>query len=196
MPAIIPFIPLIVGAVSAGATVAAAHSASSGATDAAETNANAATSAATIQGQSTREALDFQKQKLAEEDARLAPYRAVGGNAISHLGSLWGLSSTDAPGVGPQSQDGAKGPYNPTTGLPASVPGRQGDYPLGPFVPASQGQQGGSMAALGAQGPAAPQSSGFISMISPTGETGQVPAALKDYYLGKGAQLAPQGATV
>ncbi len=143
------------------------------------------------QAQAAREALDFQKQKLAEEDSRLAPYRAVGGNAISRLGSLWGLSSTSAPGVG------AQGPTNASTGLPARVPYAQGDYPLGPFVPASQGQSSGSMAALGAQGPAAPTSSGFISMIAPNGERNdQVPAALKDYYLGKGAQLAPQGATV
>ncbi len=154
-------------------------------------NAHAQNNATDAQSAAAREALDFQKQKLAEEDSRLAPYRAVGGNAISRLGSLWGLSSTSAPGVG------AQGPYNANTGLPARVPYAQGDYPLGPFVPASQGPQGGSMAALGAQGPAAPASSGFVSMIAPDGtRNDQVPAALKDYYLGKGAQLAPQGATV
>ncbi len=84
------------------------------------TNAQAATSAAQIQGQSTREALDFQKQKLAEEDARLAPYRALGGNATARLGSLWGLSSTTAPGVNNPATPLAPGPAQAQVKIPAT----------------------------------------------------------------------------
>lgn len=153
--------------------------------------ANAQNNATEAQAKATQAALDFQKQKLAEEDARLAPYRALGGNAASRLGSLWGLSTTSAPGVTPPAPTTLANPTGPGT-----------NYQPGMFMPHNSGpgvsplapqfaQTSGSMSSFGGSNAS---SGGLITMIAPTGESQQVPAALQAYYLGKGAHLAPAGA--
>lgn len=81
MPAAIA-VPLIAAAASGATTVAAAKMGSNAANKASKTQANAAT-----------DALNFEKQQYANEQARLQPYRDLGGQAFAKIGQSFGLSA-------------------------------------------------------------------------------------------------------
>ena len=81
MPAALA-IPLISAAIGGGASVAGAAIASHGAGKAAKTQADA-----------TTQALDFEKQQYAAEQARLQPYRDLGGAAMDRMSQRLGGGS-------------------------------------------------------------------------------------------------------
>lgn len=91
MPAAIA-VPLISGAIAGGTSIAAAKMGSNAADKAAKTGAAA-----------TTEALNWEKQQYADEQARLKPYRDLGSAAYQRMGTMLGI---DAPAQPPQSGGG------------------------------------------------------------------------------------------
>ena len=105
MPAVVPFIPLITGALGVGASVYGASQQSGAQRDASRLQTQAAQQAAELEAQAAAQSLAFQKQQaeLAErnfresqaynrkvytdQQARLAPYRQFGTGALSQLSS-------------------------------------------------------------------------------------------------------------
>lgn len=132
-------------------------------------NAHAQGEATDAQTAANKDALDFQKQKLAEEDQRLAPYRATGADAIGRLGTLYDFASAKNTGSGPSAA-----PFS--VAAPA-----QGTVTTG-TMPRS------NLASLG-QMPT--QSQALVTVQAPTGERRQVPAAQAQFYQSRGATIVP-----
>ncbi len=153
-----------------GGSVGGAVIASHGQTEAAETNAQAAEKAGDKTAQSTREALDFQKQVYGQRQAQLSPYSTIGTGALNQLSSGLGIRPTTPVNV----------PMTLSNGQPAMP---------------QQGQQG-SIGALGAQAAKLPTDAsmgGMVTVKAPTGETRQVPSGLAEFYTARGAQVVPTG---
>src|SRR5204863_8731852 len=149
MPAAIA-IPLISSAIAGGAAVGGAALASHGANKAAKTQANA-----------TTEALNFEKQQYAAEQARLQPYRDLGGQAYAKIGKMFGLEG--AP--------------------PAAAPAPQMSPATAPPAPASQFSFARSRAY---QAPTA--TPGMVKLQGPDGSTRDVPEAQAAALIARGAR--------
>lgn len=137
--------------------------------------ANASKQASAVQQAGAQKALDFNQMLFGQQQQAFAPYQATGQGAASQLGSLL---------------TGARPPS-----MPASVQKviGSGQTPAAAQIN-PQPLQGASMAqqnpAMGQAPPAAQPSQGaLVTMRSPTGETGQVPAAQVQHWLSKGAQV-------
>ena len=189
MPAVVPFIPAIVGGLGAGATVYGSHAQASAQNKAQTAQAKAAADALAFQQKSTADALaaektasdrayqlqvdqrnfDREAQRLAREDylKRESPYIQLGNSAFGRLSQLLNVQAgpIGSPGsapVAPQAPTaGARPMQMPvTTGVPAPPPGGQLARPA---VQAKVGAGSPSPAVMGVQ------------MLAPTGEIGTVP---------------------
>jgi hypothetical protein len=92
VPAIIPFIPLIVGGVSAGASAYSAHKQSEANQHAADTQATASEKGTEAQSKAAEQALEFQKQQYRNTQIATAPYQNMGAGALAALGSGLGVT--------------------------------------------------------------------------------------------------------
>src|SRR5262249_38043240 len=100
----------IIGGLAAAGSVAGGAMASSAASKAAKTQADAANQAAQLQHEDAQAALDFQKQQYGDTLRFLSPYYNTGTAALGNLGFLMGLrvpNTVLAPG-GPTSPQPAQ----------------------------------------------------------------------------------------
>jgi hypothetical protein len=97
MPAVIPFIPLIVGGISAGATAYGAHKASEAQKEAADTQSAAVEKSTDVQAKAAEDALNFQKQTYNARQAAVNPYQNMGAGALAALGSGLGVTPGNLP---------------------------------------------------------------------------------------------------
>jgi hypothetical protein len=131
---------LIGGVAAAGGTIASGVMGS-----------NAANSAAQLQYQSTQDALNFQKQQYATQQAQMAPYLASG---QSNLNTLNADMPALTAGFNPQS-DGLQSQFNPTNyGLPSQFNYNATNFQVDPGYQFAlqQGQQAIQRSALAGSG--------------------------------------------
>lgn len=119
---------VIAGAIAAAGAVGGAALSSSAAGKAASTQANAAQSAAQLQFQSGQNALDFEKQQWATQQAQMQPYLQAGYGGLANLQNLLGIA--------PQGGYPTPGAVGPTAGLLGAQPG--GGNTGGPAVPGAR----------------------------------------------------------
>lgn len=109
MPAVIPFIPLIVGGATAATTVYSLHKQGQLADEQIAAQQQIADKQLTGQQQSTlaqlqsaRDASNFQRQGYNDRLQALSPYRNSGSNAFSSLAGSFGLNPTASLGGQPK----------------------------------------------------------------------------------------------
>lgn len=119
MPAAVA-VPLIAGAIAGGGSIAGAAIGSRGASKAAKTQADA-----------TDEAIKWEKQQYFDEQARLEPYRQMGGQAYARMGQMLGLDAPAGEAFSFRPQTGQAGATvkirNPRTGEVRPVPAWQAE---------------------------------------------------------------------
>lgn len=200
MPAVIPFIPLIVGGVTAGTTAYVAHEQG----QAADTQANAVTHSADVQAQAQRDAtaaqtrasqaaLDIQVRERNDRVAALGPYRNAGTNAFTALSGSMGLPSDQSATPAPTPwtvPDLSPTPTTPSGQAVATTPTSLAT--LAPTSTAAQSQPTGAAptdGTLAALAPAQAQTgSSYVRMVAPNGQVENVPVAWAAHYAQKGAR--------
>lgn len=148
----------IAAAIGVAGSVAGGAISSSAAGRAADTQSAASLEAARIQAQSAREALDFQKQMWATQQANIAPWLQTGQGALGNLGYLMGIAGPQASTITAPAATPSGTPGTPTAALPGGrVPGAGVDLGLrGNGIPLFQASQ------------AAPGDTGFLPGVSAT----------------------------
>ena len=178
----------IVAGVGAAGSIGGAVIGANAAGNAASTQANAADRAAQLQYQASQNALGFQEQQYAQNQANLQPWLQSGAGGLANLDYLLGVS----PGGGFSQQPG--GGQTPATGQapgaalaganpggPAQLPGAR---PMSNLQPANFRTAGGSVPANGPPGPTVPVSGaggaspGGTALPPASGPTGTVNPAL------------------
>jgi hypothetical protein len=197
MPAVIPFIPLIVGGITAGTTAYAANAQGNAqdkasrtqqqmareSLDAQEKAANAAMLAEqaaldkSLKFQTDQRDYDRDAQRLAREDyiQRTSPYVTMGNNAFGRLSELLGTGKgqpfqppMSAPQAGPaQAPPQARQPLMSAQAPVGMMPGGGGSL-ANLGTPQTEGT-----AAIGQGSPS--QNAMGVRMLAPTGEVGIVP---------------------
>lgn len=192
MPAVVPFIPLIVGGVQAGVSLANSHAQGSAQerSTAAQLEAQrqallsqekTSTAALGAERDAADKAIQFQTEQrdydrraaaAAREDylKRQSPYIQMGNAAYGRLGDLLKVPSQGAPTGQPSGQMPPAGGQAPSQAPPPSG---------GSFSMLAQPQ-----AATGPQVP----SQGGVRMVAPTGEVGTVPYDQVGAAIAKGAR--------
>ena len=113
-----------VAGISAGTSLLGGIFGSNAAKDAADAQASAAEQAAQLQYQASQNALDYQKQKDAQNQSNIAPWLQMGGGALNQLGYLLGISpNTSLGGQGATSLPyGGGSTYGSPTALSGPIP--------------------------------------------------------------------------
>ncbi len=214
MPAVIPFIPLIVGGIAAGATVYASNKAGSAADKA----------TAAQQGASDKE-LAYLTQQEAQHAARmldankylettgqqqsqlygnalsaLSPYTSLGAGAAGALGYGLGITPGAAnSGIAPPAMPANPGLGNVGEPIGTGQPLRLGGQLNvgGTLQPPDVRRNSGEIANPPTTGSAVPRGEGYrqgtaaalVTMQAPDGSVEQVPQALVNHYLQQGARV-------
>lgn len=178
--------PIVVAAVigaagTAGASAIAAHGASAAAKD---------------QAQVAQEALDFEKQQLAQKQGLLTPYEALGNESGSQLAGLLGLANPEAVGAAMSAARAIGSPSaaaTPTVGPKTSFSPNGVGYkpPVGPGAGPSTSFSPNGVGASNLQslGPGSPNASQTVKMMAPDGTVQSVPVAQVPHYQALGAQV-------
>ena len=193
MAAVIPFIPLIVGGISAGATAYGAHKASEANQQAADAQSKAATTGSADQLKAAEEALAFQKQQYNNTQKAINPYQNMGLGALSALGSGLGVTPGNLPvnQIAPDRQNGmtTSGFMSPEdfTQFKGAVVANANERPANTFANVGNG-------AFGVQADQAQRaqslSQSSVRLQSPDGKDVQdVPASQAQYFISKGAKV-------
>lgn len=161
MPAAIA-IPLIVGAVSAGASVYGAKK-----------NADANKEASKTEAESADKALDFSKTVYNERKQQLTPYQEFGARSLGTLGDLLGIPApkTNAPPMATDPnriQSGQSFPASWVSGSPLS---------------------GTPQTAPGNGSPVGAPSGGMVTIQAPDGSRRAVPSGLQTFYVARGGTV-------
>ena len=93
-------VPLLVGAVTSGATLYAAKKGADASRNAAATQTAAADRAGQLQYDLGMKSLDFQRQMWDQGQANMQPWMNMGRSALGALGAGMGLSGGGAPAMG------------------------------------------------------------------------------------------------